>query len=164
MEQWRQIPEYDYEASSLGRIRNRHKRILKLQRKGDYLCVSLRLNGESKSHLVHRLVAYAFIDFDHALQVNHINGDKHDNRIENLEPVTPSQNVLHAKRVLHKSKLTEQDLIWISFLSRYWSKERIALAFDTTKNAVTSAIRRCERIERERKGAWSDELFALGEN
>lgn len=163
MEIWRQIPEYDYEASSVGRIRNRHKRVLKLQRKGDYLCVSLRQNGESKSHLVHRLVAYAFLDFDRDLQINHKNGDKHDNRIDNLEAVTPSQNVLHAKHVLRSNRFTEQELIWISFLSRYWSHERIALAFDATKGEVASAIRKYERIERERKGMWSDEVFVLGE-
>lgn len=62
-----------------------------------YLCIRLSREGDRKNHLVHRLVARAFIGVcPDGLQVNHINGRKYDNRVENLEYVTRSENMLHA--------------------------------------------------------------------
>lgn len=60
----------------------------------------IRLCPAVKMHLVHRLVAMAFLPGDFSLQVNHKNGVRHDNRAENLEWVTCSENHLHAFREL----------------------------------------------------------------
>ena len=55
--------------------------------------------GPQRSYLVHRMVAETWIDNPNNYpQVNHINGDKDDNRAENLEWVTQSQNMRHAYR------------------------------------------------------------------
>ena len=55
-----------------------------------------------KSFLVHRLIAVAFLG-DCDLQVNHKNGDRSDNRLENLEWVTNQENIDHARNVLGKT-------------------------------------------------------------
>lgn len=63
--------------------------------KKGYLTVCLCKDGKYKHHRVHRLVAQAFIPNDdpkHKTQINHINEDKTDNRVENLEWVTPKEN------------------------------------------------------------------------
>ena len=60
-----------------------------------YLCVSIK----NSTHYIHRLVALAYLpNPENKKEVNHINLDKHDNRVENLEWISPSDNVKHAKR------------------------------------------------------------------
>lgn len=68
-----------------------------------YLRVYLSKNGKRKHHKVHRLVARAFIpNPDNKPQVNHIDGNKHNNSITNLEWVTDEENKLHRKQILSK--------------------------------------------------------------
>lgn len=66
--------------------------------KKGYMLVRTRENGVSKHYLLHRLVLSAFnpIDTFEELQVNHIDGDKTNNNIENLEWCTCKENIQHA--------------------------------------------------------------------
>lgn len=65
-----------------------------------YEVVSLRLNGVTKDFLVHRLMGKTYLsNFREDLDINHINGNKRDNRLVNLECVTRSENIFHAYRM-----------------------------------------------------------------
>lgn len=114
---WKPIPNTEgfYEVSSLGRVR-RSKicekypwtttigRILKPQnRPNGYIFVPLKVNGKTIQKNIHSLVCEAFIgQRQKGKQVNHKNGVKKDNQINNLEYVTPSENNFHSRRFLNK--------------------------------------------------------------
>lgn len=102
MEKWLPLKEFPiYEVNQYGVIRNiktKHVKKPYVDSWG-YHQVSLHKGERGSSHrkTVHRLVADAFHDGDHSeLQVNHIDGNKTNNFIGNLEFVTGSQNVKHA--------------------------------------------------------------------
>lgn len=101
MEIWRDIPDYVgiYQVSNLGRVRRikRYKAepgILRFTKTGiGYLRVCLSKDCKTKSFLVHRLVAMAFIpNLDALPHINHKNEIKTDNRAENLEWCTAKYN------------------------------------------------------------------------
>lgn len=111
-EEWRIVPGWPYEASSMGRVRRatagcstRPGRLLKASarhRPDGYLQVRLS-NGSrvgAKTFCVHQLVALAFFgDLPDGWHTNHKDGDKTNNRVDNLEYVTPADNIHHAIRL-----------------------------------------------------------------
>ena len=121
-EKWKPVKGYEteYEVSNLGNIRGKERkntvgrkiaqRILKLRNDKDgYKDVALYKDKKMKRHKVHRLVAIAFIpNPENKKEVNHINGDKSDNKVCNLEWVTSKENTTHAiKEGLFKPPISE---------------------------------------------------------
>ncbi len=98
----KQIPEFPgYLASSEGFIvslkRNRPKVLLGYMEPDGYHSVCLRRNGATVKRNVHRLIAATFFDLcDGDGFVNHKDGNKHNNDLENLEVVSASENMRHA--------------------------------------------------------------------
>lgn len=128
---WKPIKDFEglYEVSTLGNVRsidrtikswNGHKdidvlfkgKILKQHITRGYMAVGLCKNGKMQNIQVHRLVAKTFIpNLNNKPQVNHIDGNKHNNKVENLEWCSSSENVKHSYRIglrVIKDKQKEQ--------------------------------------------------------
>lgn len=131
MSEWRQIPSFrGYEVNRRGEVRRkaggrgaRPGRIVKPQvnRTNGYAYVNLWSGSRRRAVRLHRVVAEAFLGDVQGREVNHLNGDRLDNRVVNLEIVTSSENVRHSYRRLgrrpavygerhHKAKLTADDV------------------------------------------------------
>jgi hypothetical protein len=103
-EQWCDIKGVpDYQVSDHGRVRSRKTGVWKVLKttshsRTGYLVVSFRVDRKYIARSVHRVVASAFLGDASGFDVNHINGDKHDNRLCNLEYLTRGDNHRHAYR------------------------------------------------------------------
>lgn len=110
---WKKIKDFDnYEVSNTGKVRiNTYQTIdsngairtyeghelNQAINSSNYKKVSLRKDGKNYNKYVHRLIAEAFIPNPNNYQeINHIDGNKHNNNIDNLEWVTKSKNAIHA--------------------------------------------------------------------
>lgn len=99
VEQWRAVDGWPYEVSSSGRVRRVGGRLIAavLSRYG-YLTASLWARPRRWNPFVHKLVAGAFLGpCPDGFGVNHRDGKKTNNSVQNLEYVTPAENSAHAK-------------------------------------------------------------------
>ncbi len=119
----------------------------------DYWIVSLFKKGTVKSYRVHRLVANAFIpNPENKPQVNHIDGNKKNNKVENLEWCTASENTHHAYKtglVCKKGfnsvgvKLTKKEILEIKTLLKEnkLSQRKIAVIYNVTSMTISNIKR-----------------------
>jgi hypothetical protein len=102
-EEWRRIEDFpDYRVSNYGNVYDDYKnRPVHQYSPNRYRTVRLHRGRETETVLVHRLVASAFVlgRSDQRYIVNHINGDRSYNAVENLEWVTPMENRYHAIQI-----------------------------------------------------------------
>jgi hypothetical protein len=138
MEEWRTIEQFpNYEVSNLGRVRRKIRvrvskagKILKATPDGQgYLRVNLFKNGTRYGRILHRLVAEAFLGKS-VSQVNHKDGDKGNNLLENLEYLSPKENTNHAITILGKNKRGERNP------RAKLKEEDISLIFELSKKGM----------------------------
>lgn len=107
-EEWKDIVDYEglYKVSSHGRVKNKRGNLLKIRPIGrkpyvPSLCVRLSKSGKSKSWLIHRLLGLHFLsppDNADEMDINHLDGNRLNNCLRNLEWSTKSSNLMHAFR------------------------------------------------------------------
>ena len=145
LEIWKPIDENPkYEVSNMGRVRNKYK-VLKPAMKYGYQCVKLHnTNGLHLNRFVHRLVATAFLDNPYNLpQVNHINEDKTDNRVENLEWCTAKYNNNYGTRINKVVKTLSKPIIQFTVNGDFLQKWDSAKMVEKEKNISSSHITEC---------------------
>lgn len=174
MEKWKDVPGYEglYQVSDLGNLRSLDRKftmlrkgfIVKTGRKGQliklnsdqqgYLKASLNKIGfKQKTFTIHRLVAIAFLpNLDCFPEINHKNGIKSDNRVENLEWCNNHHNIQHAianglRRILRGeeqgcSKLTNDKVRQMRKLSETGLPYRkIAQMFNVSTTVATNVVK-----------------------
>lgn len=145
---WRPVPingyEECYEVSNRGEVRSRktgHYRKLKLKhnRRSGYMYVNLYNKESSITRSVHRLVAMAFLpNPDDKPEVNHINEDKTDNRVENLEWTTSHENNVHRK--YKRCKPIGMYSVDGELLATFTSERAVCEVLGTSKANVSQAL------------------------
>lgn len=160
MTRWKAFPGFDglYSVSDDGKVLNRKLR-KKLHPSPDgkgYMRVCLRKNGLSYNKSVHQAMAVAFLGDKRATKtVNHKNGIKSDNRLENLEWLTNAQNMAHAAKLglrphpdmrgerNNSAVLSTEDIEYIRL--RYNSgslyQRELAKEYNVTQQTISDIIR-----------------------
>lgn len=114
---FKKISGFDnYQISNLGRVINaeRNKILKTYLHHGGYLNICLNKNGKSKSFIVHRLVASTFLGDITNMVINHKDGDKLNNSVQNLEIVSSLNNSLHSCYILGNNlKLTTDQVLGV---------------------------------------------------
>lgn len=139
---WKDIFE-NYQVSNYGEVKSLNynhtgkEKILKqhILKNTGYKVVPLFIDKRKKTCYVHKLVAMAFIpNLENKSQVNHIDGNKLNNSVENLEWCTHSENQRHAfKNQLHKTK----SIICVETGIEYLNGAEIQRKLNICRNNVT---------------------------
>lgn len=138
--------------------------------KDGYYRMSIKVNGISKGFVIHRLVAMAFIPNTDVSKtcVNHKDANRTNNNVENLEWVTPRENVLHSFQYgnRHKClevprvcKLTDYQISQIDVLRQYYSLKKIADLFNISYTSIKNIVikrNRNKKLDNQQPSLYSD--------
>lgn len=147
---WKDIRGYEgrYQVSTDGCVRNSKGKILKPNNKSPRYDTVRLYNGsrtEYEDRLIHRLVAETFIDIpSDCCEVNHIDGDRYNNDVSNLEWVPHKENMLHAVKHglvdTEKAKAAHRKPVLCSNGKRYASMQDAANDLGLLPSCISSVI------------------------
>lgn len=167
---WIDINGYEghYQISNFGRVKSNARYVLRSDGRWqyvkerilipfqgktcNYLSVQLCKNNITEKFMIHRLVAIHYLSLDPTtdLEVNHKDGNRHNNRVDNLEVVTHQENIDHSIRTMLKNdygeksvnaKLTNKQAKEIRELWRGGMKQnKIAKLFNVSKQTICSIV------------------------
>lgn len=153
-EEWRPVVGYEsrYEVSNLGALRRtcatkggRKEEMMPYMNAKGYLRIRLShgTKDTSKAHRVHKLVAAAFIGpAPEKHEVNHIDADKQNNGLDNLEYVSHAKNMEHAKALgivtytRHKVKITDSEAREIMDLKGHFSLLTLSKVYGVSQQRI----------------------------
>lgn len=162
METWKDIVGYEtyYQVSNIGRVKRLEritetdtgfrklpgKTLSLIKSRRGYESIMLSKNNVQRVFRVHRLVAFSFIpNPENKKTVNHKNGVRHDNRVENLEWCTTSENHIHAFRVLNRFHGNRKPIIKLSlsgeFIKEYDSTFQAARELKRSNKNISNCLR-----------------------
>lgn len=165
---WKYIPNSkDMYVSNLGRIKlNKGSKVIikdsstiGRDKDGYPRITYITLNGDFKGIAVHRLVALLFLPIiENKNIVNHIDCDRTNNKVTNLEWVTTKENVYHSyqhgnrKKCLEvpkNSKLTAFQISQISFLRQYYSLKKISELYNISYTSMKNIVIKLKRLSQD---------------
>ena len=142
---FKDVGDTGFKISNLGRIKSKYGRVLKMRDTGTgYLGVRVLVNGEKNKFKAHREVAKAFIpNPSNKPQVNHIDGNKQNNCVDNLEWTTVSENARHSYNKGFVERKLNRHLV--ECIRHIGVKERgdqkyLASIFDVDKSIIKEII------------------------
>lgn len=158
--EWKDIPGFEgyYQASTSGQIRSLRRAITQKgpkksytrimqgktlqprKQNSNYYVVWLSVGSKKFPELVHRLVAKTFIpNIDNKPCINHKNGIKTDNRIDNLEWCDYSDNIKHSHKIIGRKK-NSKPILCIELNQKFQSIQEASTALSLSRCAISHAL------------------------
>ncbi len=165
---WKKYYNTNYSVSDEGLVRNdKTQKLLTQSMQQDYKFVTFNIDGKQKRMRVHRLVAELFIDNPlNKPYVNHKDGNRSNNNVNNLEWVTPSENTQHAvKTGLFKSgvaKPVNQYNLDGELMMTYESATEASRQTDTPQSKITECCKRHRVTANDYQWRYYDDIQDIG--
>jgi hypothetical protein len=162
-ELWKKLSRFEdlYEVSNYGNFKRVGKPMSKPHvQKNGYVYVRVCINGIPKSYRLHKLVLEAFSGQSMGLQTRHLNGNKCDNRVENLAWGTAQENSMDKKfhgtlrgarkgELHHNSKLSDDDVLKIKLMVSQGVKQKtIAMQYNVDPSTISHLRNRRSETQR----------------